>query len=61
MDMAGNVAEWCADSPGSGAAYLKGGCWLSTSPVTLRCAALGMSGFDNNQLDYIGFRCAQDS
>ena len=59
-DMAGNVAEWCADGPGSGSAYVKGGCWLSASPLTLRCAALGMSGFDNNQLDYIGFRCAQD-
>jgi len=61
IDMAGNVAEWCADDPGPGSAYLKGGCWLSASPLTLRCAALGMSGFDNNQLDYIGFRCAQDA
>jgi formylglycine-generating enzyme required for sulfatase activity len=59
MDMIGNVAEWCADGPASGSAYLKGGCWHSASPLTLRCAALGLSGFDNNQLDYIGFRCVQ--
>ncbi len=59
MDLAGNVAEWCADGPGGGSGYLKGGCWLSSSPLTLRCAALGLSGFTNNQLDYIGFRCAQ--
>lgn len=59
MDMAGNVAEWCDDGPGPGSAYLKGGCWLSASPLMLRCAALGMSGFDNNRLDYIGFRCVK--
>jgi formylglycine-generating enzyme required for sulfatase activity len=61
MDMSGNAAEWCADNPGPGSAFLKGGCWLSESPLTLRCAARGMSGFDNNQLDYIGFRCAREA
>jgi formylglycine-generating enzyme required for sulfatase activity len=61
MDLAGNVAEWCEDGPGAGSGYLKGGCWLSVSPLWLRCAALGLSGFDNNRLDYIGFRCVQEA
>jgi formylglycine-generating enzyme required for sulfatase activity len=61
MDLAGNAAEWCADNPGRGSAFIKGGCWLSTSPLTLCCAARGMSGSDNNQLDYIGFRCAKEA
>jgi len=60
MDMAGNVLEWCEDSPGPGSAFLKGGCWLTRSPLHLRCAARGQSGFDNNRLDYIGFRCVQE-
>lgn len=60
LDMAGNVAEWCADSPGRGSAYVKGGCWLTAEPLNLRPAALNMSGFANNALDYIGFRCAKD-
>jgi formylglycine-generating enzyme required for sulfatase activity len=59
MDLAGNVAEWCANGPGAGSAYLKGGCWLAASPLALRSAAMSLSGFDNNQLDYIGFRCVQ--
>lgn len=60
-DMAGNVLEWCDDGPGPGAAFLKGGCWLTTSPLHLRCAAHGQSGFDNNRLDYIGFRCVREA
>lgn len=60
MDLIGNVAEYCADGPGSGSAYIKGGCWLTASPLNLRCAAVGMSGADNNALDYLGFRCALD-
>lgn len=60
MDMAGNVLEWCEDGPGPGSGYMKGGCWLTASPLHLRCAAVGQSGFDNNRLDYIGFRCAQE-
>lgn len=61
MDMAGNVAEWCDDGPGPGSAFLKGGCWLSATPFSLRSAASGHSGFDNNQLDYIGFRCVKEA
>lgn len=59
-DMAGNVAEYCEDQPGINAAYIKGGCWLTASPLNLRCAALGLSGNDRNALDYIGFRCAKE-
>jgi iron(II)-dependent oxidoreductase len=61
MDMVGNVAEWCEDGPAPGAAYTRGGCWLTASPLNLRCAALGMSGAENNMLDYIGFRCAGEA
>lgn len=60
MDLIGNIAEYCDDAPGPGSAYVKGGCWLTSSPLNLRCAAVGMSGFSNNALDYLGFRCAQD-
>jgi formylglycine-generating enzyme required for sulfatase activity len=60
MDMVGNAAEWCADGPGPGSAYLKGGCWLTADPVNLRPAALNLSGFANNALLYTGFRCARD-
>ena len=59
MDMVGNAAEWCEDSPGPDSAFIKGGCWLTASPLNLRCAARGMSGHDNNRLAYIGFRCAK--
>ena len=61
MDLIGNIAEYCDDEPGPGSAFIKGGCWLTSSPLNLRCAAVGMSGFANNSLDYIGFRCAQDA
>lgn len=61
MDMAGNVAEYCDDGPAAGSAFIKGGCWWTTSPLNLRCAAAGMSGFDNNALDYLGFRCARNA
>ena len=60
MDLIGNIAEYCDDGPGPGSAYIKGGCWLTSSPLNLRCAAVGMSGFSNNALDYLGFRCVQD-
>lgn len=60
MDMAGNVAEWCSDSPGPGSAYIKGGCWLTTEVVDLRPAARGMSGFANNALPFYGFRCVKE-
>jgi serine/threonine-protein kinase len=59
MDLAGNVAEWCEDGPGPGSGYLKGGAWLTACPLNLRPAARNLSGFDNNRLSYIGFRCAQ--
>jgi formylglycine-generating enzyme required for sulfatase activity len=60
LDLAGNVLEWCEDSPGPGSGILKGGCWLTATPLELRAAARGYSGFDNNGLDYIGFRCVQE-
>lgn len=60
MDMVGNAAEWCADSPGPGAAWIKGGCWLTTDPVNLRPAARWMSGFANNASDMVSFRCVRE-
>jgi formylglycine-generating enzyme required for sulfatase activity len=60
MDMAGNVAEWTSSSPGAGSGILKGGCWMTQSPLNLRIAARGMSGFDNNQSLFIGFRCVRE-
>lgn len=60
MDMIGNIAEYCGDQPGASNAYIRGGCWLTASPLNLRCAALGISGAENNALDYLGFRCAKD-
>ena len=60
MDMVGNIAEFCGDDPGAGAAYIRGGCWLTASPLNLRCAAVGISGSENNALDHLGFRCAKD-
>ncbi len=59
QDMAGNAAEWCSDGPGPGSAYIKGGCWLTAEPLNLRPAALNLSGFANNPMDYLGFRCAR--
>jgi formylglycine-generating enzyme required for sulfatase activity len=61
MDLIGNIAEYCGDGPAPGTAYIKGGSWLTASPLNLRCAAVGMSGADNNALDYLGFRCAMDA
>ena len=60
MDMAGNAAEWTDSSPGPGSGIVKGGCWMTQSPMNLRAAARGMSGFDNNQSLFIGFRCAKE-
>ena len=61
MDMVGNVAEWCADAPGPGAAFIKGGCYLTKSIVNLRPAARNMSGFTNNRSMFYGFRCAKEA
>jgi len=61
MDMAGNIAEYCGDQPGQGSAYIRGGCWLTASPLNLRCAAIGISGAEINALDHLGFRCAKDT
>jgi formylglycine-generating enzyme required for sulfatase activity len=61
MDMVGNAAEWCSDSPGPGSGIIKGGCWLTRDPLNLRPAARNMSGFDNNPLDFYGFRCAREA
>ncbi len=58
-DMAGNVAEWCADELGPGTAVIKGGCWLTTSVFNLRPAARNMSGSANNRSIFYGFRCAK--
>ena len=60
-DMIGNAAEWCADQPGPGAAYIKGGCWLTEQIINLRPAARNMSGFDNNYSSFYGFRCARNA
>ena len=59
--MAGNVAEWCEDGPGPHAAFVKGGTWLCTLPLNLRCAARNLSGNDSNRFDYIGFRCVTEA
>lgn len=61
MDLVGNAAEWCSDSPGPGSAIVKGGCWLTTCPLNLRAPARNMSGFANNRLAFVGFRCAKDA
>lgn len=61
MDMTGNAAEWCADSPGAGYAFIKGGGWVCASPLSLRPAVRSLSGAENNRLDFIGFRCAKDA
>ncbi len=59
MDMAGNIAEYCNDDSGPGFAYIRGGSWLTASPLNLRCAAIGISGAENNALDHLGFRCVK--
>jgi formylglycine-generating enzyme required for sulfatase activity len=61
LDLVGNAAEWCADSPGPGSGIIKGGCWLNRDPLTLRPAGRNLSGFDNNPLDFYGFRCAKEA
>jgi len=61
MHMAGNVAEYCADGPAQGVAYIKGGCWLTGEIVNLRPAARNMSGFANNASMLYGFRCAREA
>ena len=33
---------------------------MTQSPLNLRVAARGMSGFDNNQSLFIGFRCVRE-
>jgi formylglycine-generating enzyme required for sulfatase activity len=60
MDLVGNAAEWCADGPGNGSAFIKGGCWMTQCPMNLRPASRTMSGFDNNATPFYGFRCAKD-
>lgn len=60
MDLVGNVAEWCGDGPGSGSAFIKGGCFLARSPLNLRAASRLMSGFDNNRSLFCGFRCVKE-
>jgi len=60
MDLAGNAAEWCADGPGPGSAFIKGGCWMTTQPINLRPAARNMSGFANNASAFYGFRCVKE-
>jgi formylglycine-generating enzyme required for sulfatase activity len=60
MDMAGNVAEWCADRPGPPTAFLKGGCWKTVSPINLRPAARNMSGWATNVAPFYGFRCVRE-
>ena len=61
MDMVGNVAEWCRDKPAPPAAYIKGGSWMTTSPLNLRPAARNMSGWANNALGFYGFRCVEEA
>jgi len=60
MDMCGNAAEWCADGPGPGAAFIKGGCWMTEEIINLRPAARNMSGFANNPANFYTFRCAKE-
>lgn len=58
-NVVGNVAEWCADEPSPGSAYIKGGAGVTADPVNLRPAARNMSGYDRNDLFY-GFRCVDE-
>ena len=60
MDLVGNIAEYCGDGPAPDTAYIKGSSWLTAPPLNLRCASVGLSGSENNALDFIGFRCAKD-
>lgn len=60
MDLCGNAAEWVEGSPGPGSGIIKGGSWMTQTPMNLRPAARNMSGFANNQSLFVGFRCAKD-
>ncbi|MEJ5251875.1 MAG: SUMF1/EgtB/PvdO family nonheme iron enzyme [Chthonomonadetes bacterium] len=60
MDMVGNVAEWCADRLSPAVGVLKGGCWLTKSPLNLRVASRTMSSWRTNRSDMYGFRCAKE-
>ena len=69
MDMAGNLFEWCIDGPDGGpeldravkySAFLKGGAWITTEVLDLRCAARSNSGHINNASAFYGFRCVKD-
>jgi len=60
MDLCGNAAEWVEGSPGPGSGIIKGGCWMTQTPMNLRPAARNMSGFAVNQALFVGFRCAKD-
>ena len=60
MDMCGNAAEWVEGSPGPGSGIVKGGCWMTQTPMNLRPAGRNMSCFAVNQALFIGFRCAKD-
>ena len=69
LDMAGNLFEWCQDGPAGdplldravrSSAYLKGGAWITTERVDLRCASRGNSGHTNNASTFYGFRCVKD-
>jgi formylglycine-generating enzyme required for sulfatase activity len=59
LDLIGNTAEWCADGPAAGTAYIKGGTWLSHEMVNLRPAARNLSGAANNVSAFYGFRCVR--
>ena len=61
VDMVGNAAEWCADAPEPGACFIKGGAWITETPLSLRPAGRNMSGFSNNAANFYGFRCAMDA
>ncbi len=61
LHMAGQVAEWCADQPIPQAAAIRGGCWQTATPLTLRGACRIMSGWANNSANFYGFRCAADA
>lgn len=61
LDLAGGVAEWCADQPDPSTALIKGGSWITENPAHLRIAAVAQSGWALNRTDYIGFRVARST